>query len=332
MEFSELRRGILNKLADGEFHSGTELSEALKVSRTAVWKQLNALQEFGIEFTAVTGKGYRLDRPIELLQQKVIKDALTEDARSLISAIFIHDQIHSTNAYLIEQSDHVTTSGMVCLAEYQTAGKGRRGRQWVSPFGNNVYLSVLWKYQSGPATISGISLAAGVAIIRVLKKFDVSGIGLKWPNDIYWNGRKLGGILVEVSGETEGPCTVVLGIGLNVFIPDKDAENIDQEWVDLTRITREKPPSRNILAASVLNELMTVLAKFDSDGINAYLNEWRSYDCLRGNCATVHIGSRQFSGVVEGINDNGMLLIRHDDGKIVPYASGEVSFNPVDIS
>lgn len=328
MEFSELRRGILNKLADGQFHSGTELSEALKVSRTAVWKQLNALQEFGIEFTAVTGKGYRLDRPIELLQQKAIKNALTKEASSLISAIFIHDQIHSTNAYLTEQSDNAKSSGMVCLAEYQTAGKGRRGRQWVSPFGNNIYLSVLWKYQSGPASISGLSLAVGVATIRAIKKFNVNGIGLKWPNDIYWNSKKLGGILVEVSGETEGPCTVVLGIGLNVFIPEKDAGNIDQEWADLTRITGQKPPSRNALAASVLNELMTILVNFDRDGITAYLDEWRSYDCLQGNDATVHIGNRQFSGVVEGVDDSGMLLIKHDNGKIKAYTSGEVSFNP----
>lgn len=332
MEFSELRRGILNKLADGQFHSGTELSEELKVSRTTVWKQLNALQEFGIEFTAVSGKGYRLDRPIELLKQKTIKKDLSKVASSLISAIFIHDQIHSTNAYLTEQSDIDTSSGMVCLAEYQTAGKGRRGRQWVSPFGNNIYLSVLWKYQCGLASLSGLSLAAGVSVIRALNKFNVYGIGLKWPNDIYWNGRKLGGILVEVSGESEGPCSVVLGIGLNVFIPDRDAGNIDQEWADLTRIMGQKPPSRNALVASVLNELMTVLAKFDIDGITAYLDEWRSYDCLQGYDATVHIGNRQFSGRVEGVDDSGMILIKHDNGKIKAYASGEVSFNPKGLS
>lgn len=328
MELSEIRREILDLLADGEFHSGTEISEALSVSRSAIWKQLNALAELGVEYTAVNGKGYRLNRPMELLKKNEIEQALTKDASSLISAMFIHDQINSTNSFLSEQPNNKTSCGMVCLAEYQTAGKGRRGRQWISPFGSNIYLSVLWKYQSGPAAISGLSLAAGVAAIRALKKFNVDDIGLKWPNDIYWNGKKLGGILVEVSGETEGPCTVVLGIGLNIFVPAKDAKNIDQDWVDLNRIAGHKLPSRNVIAASFINELMIVIANFDIDGITTYLDAWRSYDCMQGNQATVHIGNQQFSGVVQGVDKNGLLLLTHNDGKMKAYASGEVSFSP----
>ena len=196
----------------------------------------------------------------------------------------------------------------------------------MSPFGSNIYLSVLWKYQSGPAAISGLSLAAGVTAIRALKKFNIPEIGLKWPNDIYWKGKKLGGILVEVSGETEGPCTVILGIGLNIYIPAKDALHIDQEWIDLSRITGQKLPSRNVLAAAVINELMTVIANFDRNGITTYLDEWRSYDCMQGNEATVFIGNQQFSGIVQGVDDNGLLLLKHNDGEMKAYASGEVSF------
>lgn len=327
VDFPESRKKILTLLADGGFHSGTELASRLQISRSAVWKQLHALSEFGLESSAVTGKGYRLNNPIELLEKIKINKALSTDVKSLISRLEIYDQIESTNNYLVKLAQERSASGIVCLAEYQSAGRGRRGRTWVSPFGSNIYLSVLWQFQNGPAAISGLSLAAGIAIIRALKKLYIKGIGLKWPNDIYWQEKKLGGILIEVSGETDGPCVAVIGIGLNVFISEQQALGIDQDWTDLTQIMGQSGFSRNELAASLLNELLPVIAHFENEKIQSYLDQWREYDCMYGKSVTLSLGEKTFTGVVMGVDDNGLLLLKQPDGVTQVFASGEVSFN-----
>ncbi|WP_432740439.1 bifunctional biotin--[acetyl-CoA-carboxylase] ligase/biotin operon repressor BirA [Methylobacter sp. G7] len=327
MNISDKQKQILALLADGEFHSGTGLAVALGISRSAVWKQLNGLAELGLQHSAVSGKGYRLERSLELLLAAKINAVISDQAGALISSLEIHDQIDSTNRYLVERSQNNGLSGSVCFAEYQTAGKGRRGRQWVSPYGCNIYLSILWRFQQGPAAISGLSLAIGVAVIRALKQHQVTDIGLKWPNDIYSQGKKLGGILVEVSGETDGPCSAVIGLGLNLFLPEAEAQGITQAWTDLTKITGQKRLYRNKLAGTLLNHLLPVIAEYESAGIQAYLDEWRDYDCLSGQSATLFVGQQQFEGIVRGIDDNGMLLIERPDGNVQTFASGEVSFN-----
>lgn len=327
MNISDKQKKILILLADGEFHSGTELAVALGISRSAVWKQLHGLVEWGLEYSAVSGKGYRLDKSLELLEATKINEVVSEQAGALISSFEIHDQIDSTNRYLVERSQNNALSGSVCFAEYQTAGKGRRGRQWISPYGSNIYLSILWRFQQGPAAISGISLAIGVAVIRALKQHQINDIGLKWPNDIYSQGKKLGGILVEVSGETDGPCSAVIGLGLNLFVPETQAENITQAWTDLSKVTGKNRLFRNKLAGTLLNHLLPVIAEYEGVGIKVYLDEWRSYDCLTGKSATLFIGQQKFEGIVQGIDDNGMLLIERPDGSLQTFASGEVSFN-----
>lgn len=328
MLISDKQKKILALLSDGEFHSGSELADALDISRAAVWKQLKGLSKFGLQHAAIRGKGYRLSRPLELLELAKIGAALSDQANALISCLEIHDHINSTNSYLMERSQNNALSGSICFAEHQTAGKGRRGRQWVSPYGNNIYVSILWRFQqSGPAAISGLSLAIGVAVIRALKQHNIHDIKLKWPNDIYFQGKKLGGILVEVSGETEGPCDAVMGLGLNLFLPETEAETITQAWTDLTRITGQQLLLRNELAGILLNHILAVTAEFEETGISAYLDEWRSYDCLKDKPATLFVGKQQVAGTVQGIDDNGLLLLELADGTIQAFASGEVSFN-----
>jgi len=327
VNISDKQKKILTLLADGEFHSGTELADMLGISRSAIWKQLSGLAELGLQHSAVSGKGYRLDNALELLEASKINGVVNDQAGALISSFEIHDQIDSTNRYLVERSQNNGLSGSVCFAEHQTAGKGRRGRQWVSPYGSNIYLSILWRFQQGPAAISGLSLAIGVAVIRALNQHQIGDIGLKWPNDIYSQGKKLGGILVEVSGETDGPCSAVIGLGLNLFLPETQAESITQAWTDLTKITGQSRLSRNQLAGILLNHLLPVIADYENTGIQAYLDEWRSYDCLSGKSATLFIGQQQFEGIVQGIDDNGMLLIERPDGNVQTFASGEVSFS-----
>jgi BirA family biotin operon repressor/biotin-[acetyl-CoA-carboxylase] ligase len=327
VNISDKQKKILSLLADGEFHSGTELADRLGISRSAIWKHLNGLAELGLQHSAVSGRGYRLDNALELLDASIINEVVSDQTCALISSFEIFDQIDSTNRYLVERSQNNGFSGSVCFAEYQTAGKGRRGRQWVSPYGSNIYLSILWRFQQGPAAISGLSLAIGVAVIRALKQHQISDIGLKWPNDIYSQGKKLGGILVEVSGETDGPCSAVIGLGLNLFLPENQAEGITQAWTDLTKITGQSRLSRNQLAGTLLNHLLPVIAHYENTGIQAYLDEWRSYDCLSGKSATLFIGQQQFEGIVRGIDDSGMLLIERPDGTVQTFASGEVSFS-----
>ncbi len=324
---SEKQKKILTILADGEFHSGTELSYALGISRSAVWKQLKGLADLGLKHSAVSGKGYRLNRALELLEQDKIHQALNDQSLPLISALELHQHIPSTNSYLLEQSHNNAASGAVCFAEYQTAGKGRRGRQWVSPYGNNIYLSILWRFQQGPAAISGLSLAVGVAVIRALKEHSIADVGLKWPNDIYSQGKKLGGILVEVTGETDGPCAAVIGLGLNLFLSEAEAEGITQAWTDVSKMPSSPLVSRNELAGALLNHLLPVIAGFEGDGIGIYLDEWRDYDCLKDQAATLYVGQQQFDGIVTGIDHNGLLLIKRPDGNVQAFASGEVSFN-----
>ncbi|MDD5462849.1 MAG: bifunctional biotin--[acetyl-CoA-carboxylase] ligase/biotin operon repressor BirA [Methylococcales bacterium] len=334
MFLSDNQKKIITLLADGEFHSGTELAHRLGISRAAICKHLKVLSESGLQHSAVSGKGYRLDNAMELLEQSKIEAILSNQSKGLLSTLEIHDHINSTNSYLVELSQQNASSGFVCFAEHQTAGKGRRGRQWVSPYGSNIYLSIRWYFQSGPASISGLSLAIGVAVIRALRQslvFPGSGtsmdVGLKWPNDIYSQGKKLGGILIEVSGETDGPCTAVIGLGLNLFLPETQAQTITQAWTDLTKVTGQQPLSRNKLAGTLLNQLLPVISGFEAVGISAYIDEWRHYDCLKGQSATLFIGQQQIKGTIEGVDNNGLLLIKRFDGLVQAFASGEVSFS-----
>jgi BirA family transcriptional regulator, biotin operon repressor / biotin---[acetyl-CoA-carboxylase] ligase len=318
---------ILAILADGRFHSGTELAAALTMSRSAVWKHVNSLSALGLHYFAISGKGYSLDRPLELLDKSKILAAINTPARSLIGNLDIFDCIASTNSYLAEQAKQGGISGSICLAEQQTAGKGRRGRHWVSPFGSNIYLSILWRFQVSPVAISGLSLVIGIAIIRTLKSIYHKDFQLKWPNDIYFGNKKLGGILVEVTGESEGPCTAVIGLGLNLYLSAANAEPITQQWTDLSKITVENQLNRNMLVGILLEQLLTIIADFERNGITAYVDEWRSYDCLKDQSATLFVGQRCYAGTVRGINNQGLLMMEMTDGSTQAFASGEVSFS-----
>ena len=328
MLISDKQKKILMVLADGQFHSGTELAEILNVSRSAICKQFKGLSEFGIQHCAVSGKGYRLDYALELLNATTISQLLSKNHQSLLSTLEIHDSLNSTNSYLVDYAQQHAASGIVCFAEHQSAGKGRRGRTWVSPYGSNLYMSILWRFQQGGiAATAGLSLAIGIAVIRALKQHHIDDVSLKWPNDIYSQGKKLGGILIEVSGETDGPCSAVIGLGLNLFLPASEAQTITQAWTDLTTVTGIVPVSRNQLAATLISHILTIVNGFETVGIQTYLDEWRSYDCLQGHLARLYIGQQKIDGLVEGIDDNGLLLIKRADGTIQAFASGEVSFS-----
>ena len=322
------QKAILSILADGKFHSGSELAEKITISRSAICKQINKITELGLEICAITGKGYRLEQAIQLLSKSEIEQQLNTVSDGLIEQLEIHDVINSTNSYLFELPNKTTENGVVCVAEYQDSGKGRRGRTWVSPFGSNIYLSILWNFQNGSASINGLSLAVGVVVIQTLKSFGIEDVGLKWPNDILWRGKKLAGILIEVSGEANGPCTAVIGLGLNVYLPKKSAEPITQDWVDLKQIISENVEiNRNQLIANLLNQLMPIIENFENDTLIHYLDNWRSHDCMAGKEVDIFIGEKSFTGIVKGIDDNGLLVLKDKQGSLRTFASGEVSFH-----
>ena len=322
------RYQIIRQLADGRFHSGEALAGSLGISRAAVWKHLKALREqLHVDIHAVSGRGYRLAKPLELLDQTVIAKGLSPVAHAHVSELEIHDCIDSTNAYLMKRAAEGAPSGQVCLAEQQTAGRGRRGREWVSPYGSNIYLSILWRYSLAPAQLSGLSLAAGVAVVRALKRLGVEAVGLKWPNDILWQEHKLAGLLLEVAGESEGPSRVVLGLGLNTNLSKEQAGAIDQPWVDLAHVPGGQGVSRNRLVTELLEQLSTVLAGFEAEGLAPLLDEWHGYDLYHGRPISLRMANHSVEGIHQGIDQTGALLLAAN-GKVQAYHGGEVSLRP----
>lgn len=318
-----LDKALLGHLADGRFHSGTELSARLGVSRAAVWKHIRALERLGLTLSAIPGRGYRLHPPVDLLSAAAIREGLTAEAALLLGGLDIHDVLDSTNSHLLRAASSGAVTGTVCLAEYQRAGRGRIGREWCSPFGANIYLSLLWRFED-PTLVSGLSLAAGVAVVRALTHEGVSGIALKWPNDLLWGTAKLGGILLEVAGEAHGQCAVVMGLGLNRHLPESAATAIDQDWTDLNRASHGQAPPRNALVAAVLNELLPLLRDYPDRGLTAYLPEWRAAHAFTGQAATVHAGEARIEGEIVDVTNEGLLLFRDREGQLRRFASGDV--------
>ena len=312
---------LLELLSDGLNHSGQELAGLLGVSRTAIWKQLAKLDALGLELISQTGKGYCLVGGLDLLNADSISASLQMSASQKLSQLQLLTAIDSTNAFLMRQESDAGIS--VCFAEYQTAGRGRRGRQWVSPFASNIYLSLRISNSSGLGAFEGISLAVGVAVARSLKELGADDVQLKWPNDILWFGKKLGGILIEVVGDPSGVCHLVVGLGLNLKTTKSMVESIDQPWVALDSILAELP-SRNQVAASLLNHLIPLLDTYEHQGFISYKDEWESLNAQADLAVDLLMGSQKVSGIMRGVNASGALLLETGKG-IEVFHGGEVS-------
>ncbi|MCW8988760.1 MAG: bifunctional biotin--[acetyl-CoA-carboxylase] ligase/biotin operon repressor BirA [Gammaproteobacteria bacterium] len=317
---------LLKILADGKYHSGSELGNQFGVSRAAIWKLMQKIENgLGLAVFAVKGKGYRLQQSLELLDKNIILDNLSEATASQLTHFDVLFEVDSTNTYLNNKSFDGATSGYLVLAEHQTKGQGRRGRTWVSPFGGNVYFSLLWRFQNGPAQLGCLGLVIAVAIVRVLHRLGITDAGVKWPNDIYWHDKKLAGILLEMRGEATGPCAVTIGVGVNIAMPvnDKDAiDKIDQPWVDLESILKTKV-KRNHVAAMFVDEVFKVLNVFPQQHKELLL-EWENMDVLKGQAIEVHLANDIVVGTALGINSAGALRLQAN-GKEMIFHSGEVS-------
>jgi len=319
---------VIRLLADGRVYSGEAIATRLGISRTAVWKAVRkAADAFELDIESVRGRGYRLRAPLELLDAEAIRDALPAEARAGLGDIHLFDCIDSTNTWLMRQAHAGAPGGSVCLAERQSAGRGRRGRRWVSPFGGNLYLSLLWRYPLAPVQLSGLSLAAGVAVARALAAAGASDLGLKWPNDLHWRRRKLAGLLLEVAGESQGPSYVIVGVGVNLRMDPVPAAVIDQPWVDLDRVLGPDGYRRNAVAASLIAELCSALTCFGAEGLAPFVAPWRMLDAYLGEPVELVAGERRIAGIHTGIDADGSLLLQ-SDGCVRAYQAGEVSLRP----
>lgn len=313
---------LLQRLADGQFHSGEILGQELGLSRASISKHVKVLTELGLDIFSVTGKGYRLAKPLSLLSHKHIASELTLLNSSQVEVLNIID---STNQYL-KDLNRAKGNGYVCLAEAQTAGRGRHGRTWVSPYGASIYMSMFWSFQGGHQVISGLSLVIGIAIVKALKGLGVDDVMLKWPNDVYLHGKKLAGVLIEVEGQLGAACDCVIGIGLNISLPSNNLE-IDQPWTDLTKGTG-KDFNRNTLAASLINELVTILTQFEQSGLATFVEQWNTLDYFQQQSVKLLIGNKQLKGVACGINGDGALLLERN-GQVDAFHGGEISVRAV---
>ncbi|WP_428944410.1 bifunctional biotin--[acetyl-CoA-carboxylase] ligase/biotin operon repressor BirA [Pantoea sp. FN060301] len=309
---------LINILADGEFHSGEQLGEKLGMSRAAINKHIHTLKDWGIDVFTVTGKGYSLPAPVQLLDEAVISSQLEEGRLAVIPVI------DSTNQYLLERMDSLQT-GDACVAEYQQAGRGRRGRQWFSPFGSNLYLSMYWRLEQGPVAAMGLSLVIGIVTAEVLQALGASDVRVKWPNDLYLNDRKLAGILVELTGKTGDAAQIVIGTGINLAMRSPDTTIVNQGWINLQEagVTID----RNRLAASLVNKMRDSLQLFEREGLAPFIDRWSKLDNFINRPVKLLIGDREILGIARGIDQQGGLILEQN-GITKSWVGGEISLRP----
>lgn len=326
-KISQTLKNIVNALSDGHYHSGEALGERLSISRSAIWKNMKQLTEWGVDLEAVQNKGYRLPHPLILLDSDEIAKYIKPHPVFKISRWDIFGSINSTSDYLRTQS--ISEGLHICLAEHQTAGRGRFGRQWHSPFGANIYLSCRWPLNQDASNLGGLSLVISLAIVAALIDYGISGLSIKWPNDILWQGKKLAGVLVEIQAESHGLTQVIIGIGINVNMRRLPTPEIDQAWVSLDSILEGRIPNdyhdRNHIIGLIMNKLLASLAQFTEKGFISFYDDWVKYDALAYQSVKLRAGTKIIEGLAQGVNRHGHLLVKDADDVIYAYSSGDVS-------
>lgn len=319
------QRQLLQYLADGGFYSGQWLAEQLGVSRTAVANYLSELKQHGLEIFSVKGRGYKLAHTIQLLDANRIKK-LQAPGNAQIMVQHVTD---STNSQLLQrlQSGQLVEPGSVIVAEAQTAGRGRRGRAWYSPFGTNLYFSCYWRLEQGVPAAMGLSLVIGLAVCRLLQQHYQLAAKVKWPNDIYVNDKKLAGILVELSGQVDAGCDVVIGIGLNIGMPEQSKQHIDQPYTDL-RTESSEHVERNSLVVELQRQLILVLQAFNTTGFAPFATEFNQHD-LYANRQVCLLAKKPITGVCRGVDKQGGIIIETSQATEV-YYGGELTLRAGD--
>ncbi|SEQ88632.1 BirA family transcriptional regulator, biotin operon repressor / biotin-[acetyl-CoA-carboxylase] ligase [Solimonas aquatica] len=313
---------LLDALADGQWHSGEALAARFGVSRAALSKRVERLREWQLEVESRQGLGYRLSAPIERLDAQRLQAAVPQLPLQVLPIV------ESTNTLLLACGAEQDPQAL--LAEFQSGGRGRRGRQWISPFGANLYLSLSWSWPSWPRQLTALSLAVGVACAQALRRCGLSTLQLKWPNDLLVAGRKLGGVLIEHRGEAGGSCRVVIGIGLNLRMAATQGEAVSQPWINLDealRLENQPPAARNEVAAALLQSLHGLLDGYAEQGFAAVAAQWSALDACRDRPVLIVQHDHTQSAIARGVDSDGALLVDIENRR-ERLLSGEVSLRP----
>jgi len=312
---------ILRLLSDGKFHSGEAIAQHFKVSRATVWNALQHAEQLGVEVFSVRGRGYKLPQAVTLLNEQAILSAIGEQSAWL--KLEVHDLLPSTNSYLM-QNVSAQTHATCVVANLQTSGRGRRGRSWQAGLGASLTFSLLWRFQCGASALSGLSLAVGIALMRSLHQFGITDSQLKWPNDVLINHEKLAGILIELQGDMEGPSTAVIGMGINLNLPESLKQQIDQPVTDLASAFAQTIDPNHLLGV-LLKHLSDILSAFEQSGFSGLRDEWTQHHAYHNQAVRMLMpDGREVHGVVQGIAEDGSLLVATADG-LQRFISGEIS-------
>ncbi|QTN47251.1 bifunctional biotin--[acetyl-CoA-carboxylase] ligase/biotin operon repressor BirA [Ectopseudomonas mendocina] len=311
---------LLKLLQDGRFHSGEALGAQLGISRSAIWKQLQGLEaELGVEVFKVPGRGYRLSSPMILLNA----ERISQGALGSGWPVAVEPSVDSTNAEIFRRLEAGERAPFVLLAERQTAGRGRRGRVWASPFAENLYCSVVLRVDGGMSQVEALSLTVGLAVAKTLQSLGLNGVQLKWPNDVLVDGRKISGILLELAGDPADVCHVVIGIGINVNMANDAPGAIDQPWASV-RQCMGRMLDRNDLAAELLLQLRDCLSMHWQHGFAGLREEWEALHAWRGRSVVLTAGNNATLGVVLGVDERGAVRLSVD-GVDRSFSGGELS-------
>jgi BirA family biotin operon repressor/biotin-[acetyl-CoA-carboxylase] ligase len=319
---------VFAELADGQFHSGEELAAALGVSRSAIWKAVKSLRDLGATLHAVRNRGYRLARSSEPLESAKILESMIADVRGRVRRVEVVWSVGSTNTVLLSRPNPPNGSSEVMLAEYQTAGRGRRGRAWLAPPGGSICLSLSWTFRDVPADLGALGLVVGVCELRALRELGLTRAKLKWPNDVLVDDRKLGGVLIELRAESAGPACVVIGIGLNVALGAPLLERIAATGLAPTDLVTAglEQPSRNLVVGRIVASCIRGLLEFERGGLRPFLEDWREADGLHGRMVEVKGAGEDIArGLARGVDLHGALLVETADEGLKRFISGDVS-------
>ena len=311
---------LLRLLQDGRFHSGEALGAALGISRAAVWKQLRSLEaELELPIHKVRGRGYRLASPLRLLDECLLAASPSGQAWP----VSVLHSVDSTNSEALRRLEARNAAPFIVLAERQSAGRGRRGRTWVSPFAENLYYSLVLRVEGGMRQLEGLSLVVGLALLQAIRAMGVSGAGLKWPNDLLVGDRKIAGILLELSGDPADVCHVVIGVGVNVNMMPTEAQPIDQPWTSM-RAALGHGVDRNELVVALNQQLARYLESHRKQGFSALREEWQNNHLWQGRRVVLTAGVQQVAGVVLGVDASGAIRLLVD-GEEQHFSGGELS-------
>lgn len=322
-QFSSTQQRLLQLLGDGVCHSGNELGQALGISRTAIWKQINQLVGLGVSIKTLAQQGYQLNSPLLLLNEQRIKEHLALLNNNSPINMHVFSSVDSTNRYLKDLP--ASPALEVCCAEQQTQGRGRFGRQWISPFGENIYCSSRWNFNCDLSRLSGLSLVTSLSVLTTLNElYSSSDFKIKWPNDIFWKDKKICGCLIEISAESNSNAQVIIGIGLNTNTDTQNQPLPDKPWCSLFEITHQQY-DRNIIIAKLLFNLKKYITTFLHYNLDAFMDEWSRSDYLAGKHITVTQSLKSISGIAQGINHSGQLVLKDNEGVIHYCSSGDTS-------